>query len=404
MKTSYLQCIGGISGDMLLGALVDTGVSVNDIYSVIERLGVDGVSMNVRKGKRGGVPGTQVTINLDNKHTSHTIEDFVRITRQSGLSKKTTELACRIFDRLGEAEAQVHGTQHDEDILLHELGTLDTLVDVVGTVAGLELLGIERIYSSPLPSGSGVFSSEHGKLMAPSPATAAIVALASAPMAPPPSELVAAGEMITPTGAAIVTTLAIFRQPVMKLDRVGYGLGSRNPDAYPNVVALRIGEELESPAISGLTLLETNIDDMSPELLGFVQDQFFAMGARDVWLTPIQMKKGRPGTLLSVLLTADMEQEGVSLMMRETTTLGIRVRPITRYEAERESVAVETTLGTVQVKIKQLDRRAVSVSPEYEDCRRIALETGMPLQDVYRSIQAEADSKLLRRGGVEPCH
>ncbi len=349
---------------MLLGALVDTGVSVNDIYSVIERLGVDGVSMNVRKGKRGGVPGTQVTINLDNKHTSHTIEDFVRITRQSRLSKKTTELACRIFDRLGEAEAQVHGTQHDEDILLHELGTLDTLVDVVGTVAGLELLGIERIYSSPLPSGSGVFSSEHGKLMAPSPATAAIVALASAPMAPPPSELVAAGEMITPTGAAIVTTLAIFRQPVMKLDRVGYGLGSRNPDAYPNVVALRIGEELESPAISGLTLLETNIDDMSPELLGFVQDQFFAMGARDVWLTPIQMKKGRPGTLLSVLLTADMEQEGVSLMMRETTTLGIRVRPITRYEAERESVAVETTLGTVQVKIKHLDRRAVSVSPE----------------------------------------
>lgn len=182
----------------------------------------------------------------------------------------------------------------------------------------------------------------------------------------------------------------------MTLDGVGYGLGSRNPEAYPNIVALRIGEELEPPASGGLTLLETNIDDMSPELIGFVQERLFALGVRDVWLTPIQMKKGRPGTLLSALLPADLEHEGVALVMRETTTLGVRVRPITRYEAERETVTVETTLGSARVKVKRLEGRAVSASPEYEDCRRIAMETGMPLQDVYRAVQAEAASKLLK--------
>ena len=181
----------------------------------------------------------------------------------------------------------------------------------------------------------------------------------------------------------------------MTLESIGYGLGSRDPEAYPNVLALRIGEELETPSTGGLTLLETNIDDMSPELIGFVQERLFELGARDVWLTPIQMKKGRPGTLLSVLVSADLEQEGVSLVMRETTTLGVRVRPITRYEAARETVTVETTLGAARIKVKQLDGRAVSASPEYDDCRKIALETGMPLQDVYRTVQAEAASKLL---------
>jgi uncharacterized protein (TIGR00299 family) protein len=395
VKTAYLQCVGGVSGDMLLGALVDIGVPLDDISAVIDRLGVEGVSLSAHKDQRGGVPGTHVTVNLDETQASHTIADFVRITRESGLPAAIVEPACRVFERLGEAEAQVHDTQHGKETPLHELGTLDTLVDVVGAVAALDMLEIKNLTCSPMPSGSGVFGSAHGKLLAPSPATSALIAMANAPMAPPPGGGENAGEMVTPTGAAIVTTLAAFRQPTMTLDGVGYGLGTRDPEAYPNVVALRLGEELESPASGGLTLLETNIDDMSPELIGFVQERLFALGARDVWLTPIQMKKSRPGILLSVLLSSDMEQEGVSLMMKETTTLGIRVRPITRHEAERESVTVETSLGAVRVKIKRLDGRAVSASPEYEDCRRIALETGMPLQDVFRTVQAEAVSKLL---------
>ncbi len=396
MKTAYLQCVGGVSGDMLLGSLVDIGVPLDDISAVIDRLGVDGVSLSAQKGQRGGVPGTHVTVNLKESQVSHTIADFVRITRESGLPAAMIEPACKIFERLGEAEAQVHGTHHGDTTQLHELGTLDTIVDVVGTVAALDMLQIQNLTCSPLPSGSGIFRSAHGKLLAPSPATSALVALANAPMAPPPGGNQNAGEMVTPTGAAIVTTLATFRQPTMTLDGVGYGLGSRNPEAYPNIVALRIGEELESPASGGLALLETNIDDMSPELIGFVQERLFALGARDVWLTPIQMKKGRPGTLLSVLLPGDLEHEGVALVMRETTTLGIRVRPITRHEAERETVTLETTLGAARVKIKRLDGSAVSASPEYEDCRRIALESGIPLQDVYRAIQAEAASKLLK--------
>jgi len=396
LKTAYLQCVGGISGDMLLGALVDIGVPLDDISAVIDRLGVDGVSLSAQKSQRGGVPGTHVTVNLEDFQTSRTIADFVSITRESGLPRAIIEPACKIFERLDEAEAQVHGTHHGESTHLHELGTLDTLVDVVGTVAALDMLQIQNLTCSPLPSGSGVFGSAHGKLLAPSPATSALVAMANAPMAPPPGDGQGAGEMVTPTGAAIVTTLATFRQPTMTLDGVGYGLGSRNPEAYPNIVALRIGEELEPPASGGLTLLETNIDDMSPELIGFVQERLFALGVRDVWLTPIQMKKGRPGTLLSALLPADLEHEGVALVMRETTTLGVRVRPITRYEAERETVTVETTLGSARVKVKRLEGRAVSASPEYEDCRRIAMETGMPLQDVYRAVQAEAASKLLK--------
>jgi len=395
LKTAYLQCVGGVSGDMLLGALVDAGVPLDDISAVIDRLGIDGVLLSARKDQRGGVPGTHVTVSLDKTQASHTITDFVRITRESGLPPAITEPACKVFERLGKAEAQVHSTQHGEDTPLHELGTLDTLVDVVGAIAGLDMLQIENLTCSPLPSGSGIFRSAHGKLIAPSPATAALVAMANAPMAPSPGGARDAGEMVTPTGAAIVTTLAAFRQPTMTLDGVGYGLGSRDPEAYPNVLALRIGEELESPATGSLTLLETNIDDMSPELIGFVQERLFTLGARDVWLTPIQMKKGRPGTLLSVLLSADLEQESVALVMRETTTLGVRVRPVTRYEAERETVTVETTLGAVHVKVKRLDGRAISASPEYEDCRKIALESGMPLQEVYRTVQAEAASKLL---------
>jgi pyridinium-3,5-bisthiocarboxylic acid mononucleotide nickel chelatase len=382
---------------MLLGALVDIGVPLDDISAVIDRLGVDGVTLTAEKSQRGGVPGTHVTVNLEESQASRTIADFVRITRNSGLSEAIVEPACRIFERLGEAEAQVHGTVHGESTPLHELGTLDTLVDVVGTVAGLNMLKIKNLTCSPLPSGSGIFRSAHGKLLAPSPATAALIALANAPMGPPPGGDQAAGEMVTPTGAAIVTTLATFRQPTMTLDGVGYGLGSRNPEVYPNIVSLRTGEELEPPVSGGLTLLETNIDDMSPELIGFVQERLFSLGARDVWLTPIQMKKGRPGTLLSVLVTGDLEQEAVALVMRETTTLGVRVRPITRYEAEREIVTVETTLGSARVKVKRLDGRAVSASPEYEDCRQIALESGIPLQDVYRAVQAEAASKLLDR-------
>ena len=201
--------------------------------------------------------------------------------------------------------------------------------------------------------------------------------------------------MVTPTGAAIVTTLATFEQPPMRVERVGYGLGSRNPLQYPNAAALWVGEAIGETATAGLRLLETNIDDMSAEMLAYARERLFVLGARDVWFTPVQMKKDRPATMLSALVDDDLEAAAVDVIMRETSTLGVRVRPISRHEADREVVEFDSSLGAVAVKIKRLGGTSVAVHPEYEPCRRIALETGQPLQDVYRIVQTEAAAKLL---------
>ena len=276
------------------------------------------------------------------------------------------------------------------------LGELDTLVDVVGSVVGLDLLGVERLYASPLPSGSGLTKSAHGILPIPAPATAALCAIARAPVVPPPGGADDAGEMVTPTGAAILTTLATFRQPSMNLERVGYGLGSRESRHYPNVLALWLGEETGVAYTTDLTMIETNVDDMSGELLAYVQERLFELGARDVWFTPIQMKKNRPATMISAIVPSDLEPRAISLVLKETSTLGVRVRPLARYEAYRESIQIDTSLGRVAVKVKRLEGKRVGVSPEYEDCRRLALERGLPLQDVYRTVRREAEEELLQ--------
>ena len=380
---------------MALGSIIDAGVPVGDLNKALAGLNTKGFSLACQSGQRGGVTGTSVSIRLDGKaRRTRRLQDFVRITEKSDLSPKVVERACAVFRRLGEAESAVHRVS-GEDVRLHELGDLDTLVDVVGAVLGLEMLGIERLYCSALPTGSGVVESEHGLLPAPSPAAAALFAMAKAPVVAPPGNAPDAGEMVTPTGAAIVTTLASFQQPAMRLERVGYGLGTRESRHYPNVVALWIGEEMGATYTTDLSLIETNIDDMSPELLAYVQERLFDLGARDVWFSPIQMKKNRPATMLSALVPASLESEAVTLVMRESTSLGVRVRPAARYEAEREVVQVDTSLGTVQVKVKRLDGANVAVSPEYEDCRLIATDRGMPLQEVYRVVQSEASEQLL---------
>ena len=396
MTSGYLHCIGGISGDMALGAIIDVGVPIGDLNRGIAGLKVrGGLSLSCQTGQRGGVKGTLVSVEVGKRSQQpRRLGDFISTTQESSLPPKVVERACAVFRRLGEAEAAVHGVSVEE-VHLHELGDLDTLVDVVGTTLGLEMLGIERLYSSPLPSGSGISESAHGKLPVPSPAAVALFAMAKAPVIAPPGNVPDAGEMVTPTGAAVVTTLATFRQPTMHLERVGYGLGARESRHYPNVLALWIGEETGAAYVTDLSLIETNIDDMSPEVLAYVQERLFDLGARDVWFTPIQMKKNRPATMLSALVPVDLESKAVTLMMRETSSLGVRVRPAARYEAERETAQVETSLGVIQVKVKKLEGAAVAISPEYEECRRVAAERGMPLQDVYRIVQSEASEKLL---------
>ena len=396
MSSAYFQCIGGASGDMILGALLDAGLALGDLQGALGALDVSGYALEARRARRGGLEGTHLVVQLDDEgNRSHTIQDFVDIVEASGLSEGVVRRSCAVFRRLAEAEARVHGGEPGE-AHLHELGTLDTLVDVVGGVAGLEMLGVERVYCSAFPSGSGVIRSEHGLLPVPAPATAALFAIANAPVAAPPGNAHNTGEMVTPTGAAILTTLAEFSHPQIGVKNVGYGLGTRDAAQYPNALALWVGEEQAAGARStGTTLIETNIDDMNGELLGYVQERLLAAGARDVWFTPIQMKKNRPAVMLSAIVSADREGDAIELIMRETTTLGARVRPLERVEAEREVVKIDTSLGSVRVKVKRLDGRAVSVAPEYEDARRAALERGVALQRAYGVIQREGEGRFL---------
>lgn len=396
MTSAYFQCIGGASGDMILGALLDAGLALDDLRGTLAKLGVDGYALEARKARRGGLDGTHLVVNLDERGSkTHTIRDFVDIVEVSGLSDSVVQRSRAVFQRLAEAEAAVHGTTL-EQTHLHELGTLDTLVDVVGGVAGLEILGVERIYCSAFPSGSGVIRSQHGLLPVPAPATAALFAMANAPVAAPPGNAHNTGEMVTPTGAAILTTLADFTHPQIGVKRIGYGLGTRDSTQYPNALALWLGDEKSAAYSVGVKLIETNIDDMNGELLGYVQERLFAIGARDVWFTPIQMKKNRPAVTLSVIASADREADAVELIMRETSTLGVRVRPLERIEAGREVTRIDTSLGSAAVKLKRLNDAVVSVAPEYEDARRIALERRLPLQQVYAAIQREADEHFLR--------
>ncbi|MCL0029290.1 nickel pincer cofactor biosynthesis protein LarC [Dehalococcoidia bacterium] len=395
LKNAYFHCIGGASGDMILGAVIDAGASVDTIREALESTKVKGVELTCEDSQRCGLSGKLVTVHLDDKAKQpRHWKDFVEAVDGSDLAITVKRRATAVFHRMAEAEARVHKTSI-EDVHLHELGTLDTLVDVVGGIVGLDALGVERLYSSPFPSGSGVIKSEHGILPVPGPATVALMAMAGAPIVPAPGNATETGEMVTPTGAAIITTLASFGQPAIKLESIGYGLGMRESSDYPNALGLWIGQDIEVSHTANLTLIETNMDDMTGELLGYVQERLFDLGARDVWFSPIQMKKNRPGTMLSAILNPELEQRAIQLLMRETTTLGVRVRALLRYEAERESTTTQTQFGPVAVKVKRLDGVAVAVSPEYEECKRIALEWKMPLQAVFDIVRRVAESQLL---------
>ena len=380
---------------MVLGAVVDAGVPLQVITGAMDAMDVEGVTLGVEQSQRGGVVGTYVSVELDEQaQKSHKFDDFIAAVQSSPLSGRVKEQSTAVFDRMAEAEARVHRTSA-EHLHLHELGTLDTLVDVVGSIVGLEHLGVEQVFSSAFPMGTGVFRSAHGVLPVPSPATSALFTMADAPLVPAPNNPVRTGEMVTPTGAGIITTLAEFRQPRMAMQAQGYGLGSRNPEEYPNVLGLWVGETEQRGKTGGLSLLETNLDDSTGEVLGYVQERLFGIGARDVWFAPIQMKKSRPATMLCAIVDESTERQAADLIMRETTTLGVRVRPIERYEAVRETRTIETGLGAAGVKLKILNGETVAVSPEYEDCRRIAAQSGLPLSEVFRIIQRTAEDMLL---------
>jgi uncharacterized protein (TIGR00299 family) protein len=315
----------------------------------------------------------------------------------SGLPEGVKTRSGKVLSALWCAECRVHG-ESEEVLELEELGSVDTLVDVVGVVSGLEQLGVERVYAAPLVLGESTPPRWAGGYSNPAPATLELVAMSAAPVVADLPLHQGAGELTTPTGASLITTLADFQRPAFSVTGVGVGLGTKDPEGFPNAIRVWLGETAEQSLAGrqgGIILLETNLDDVSGELVGYAQEQLFALGALDVWYTPIQMKKNRPGVMLSALVPQELETAAFELILRETTTLGVRTRPVERYVAERRSESMESVLGVISVKVKYLGGKAVSASPEYEDCREIALESGISLQDVYQQAMAEARLQYL---------
>jgi hypothetical protein len=302
------------------------------------------------------------------------------------------ERAGAIFKRLADAEAKVHGTTPDE-IHFHEVGAVDAIIDIVASVNGLHDLGIERLYASPIPLGPGWTDSAHGRLPLPAPATIELLSAAGAPTRPAPGP----GELVTPTGAAILAELATFEQPAIKLSRIGIGAGQKD-FAWPNIARMWLGE---SQGTGSLVQLETNIDDMNPQLYAPLFQKLLSAGARDVWLTPVQMKKGRPGAVLAVLALARDEALLADVIFRETTTLGVRVHEIRhRHEARREIRAVDTPFGQLHVKVKWIGQEPVDAVPEYDDCRVIAEQTGASLLRVHQAAMVAGQALLAELRGA----
>jgi len=398
LRVAYIQSIGGASGDMFLGALLDLGFPLESLRRELARLPIGGYELTTSQETRHEVRGTKLTVTLKER-TRLSPRTLIDAVTNSSLPAEIKARATQVLTALWRAESRVHG-KPEETLELEELGSIDTLVDVVGVVVALAELGVARVYAAPLVLGAAEPPRWPGGYPNPAPATLELIAMAGAPVVADRPFYQGAGELTTPTGAALITTLGTFERPAMSVTGIGVGLGAKDPENFPNVVRVWLGEIAERPTAQmqgEMVLLETNLDDVPGVVLGYTQERLFALGALDVWHTPIQMKKNRPGIILSALVTQSLETAAIELILRETPTLGVRTRPVERYVAHRWSVPMETELGVVSVKIKSLGGKVVSAAPEFEDCRRIALETGLPFQEVYQQAVAEARRQFLLR-------
>jgi uncharacterized protein (TIGR00299 family) protein len=396
MKVAYIQSIGGASGDMLLAALLDAGLPLAFLQEELAKLPIKGFALSTVQEARREMRGVKLNVDLE-ETTRYSPKRLLEIVSSSGLDIRQKQRAQDVLQTLWSAEGRVHG-ESQETLELEELGTMDTLVDVVGVCIGLDFFEVEKVYASPLVLGAAEPPRWPGGYPNPAPATLELVAMAGAPLAADRAMYQGAGELTTPTGAALITTLAEFHRPAFSVTGVGVGLGSKDPLAFPNILRVWLGEMEPAPAAvrqGDIVLLETNLDDVQGEVLGYAQEQLFSLGALDVWYTPVQMKKNRPGVILSALVPQRLEEAAVQLILRETPTLGVRTRSVERYVAQRESFDVKTDLGVISVKVKSLKGEPVGVAPEYEDCRRVSLETGVPYQEVYQRALAEARRRFL---------
>jgi uncharacterized protein (TIGR00299 family) protein len=382
MRIAYFDCPMGVSGDMILGALIDAGLEGIRLTKALAGLNLPGFKLRWERVLKGPLDATQVTVEVNAGATSgRCLADIETLLEAADMPQDVLQGARAVFRRLAGATAEVHGLT-PERVRLHELGTPDTLVDVVGALWGLKLLGVEQVYASPLPAARGWIESAQGPSFLPAPATLAL--LRDVTLSPAPVE----GELVTPTGAALLTHLArsFGPPPAMTLRAIGYGAG-RKDFSHPHVLRLWLGEVAGEAMLERLVLLETSIDDMSPQIYAHVIEELFATGARDVTLTPVQTGQNRPGTILSVLCHPEQVSRLSEIMFLQTTTLGVRRIPLTRQTLPRRFERVQTRFGVVQVKVATLPDGSRRTVPKYEDCLRLAQDAGVPLLEVIEEVR-----------------
>lgn len=378
MKTLYFDCFAGASGDMILGAMVAAGVEPDFLREQLSLLRVSGFSVEFETVNRSGLSATYARVETAHEHKHRHLSDIKQIIEGSDLASAVKQRAVQIFTRLAEAEARVHNEPIDH-VHFHEVGALDAIIDVVGAAICFDVLKIERFVCSPLHVGSGMVKMAHGQFPIPPPAVTEL--LKGVPFYATEIK----GELLTPTGAAIITTVCSEYGPIpeMKTEATGYGAGTREYQDFPNVLRVMLGEtEMSSATDERLWMLETNLDDASPQIIGHVMDRVLELGALDCFFTSVQMKKNRPGVLLSVLCGRDEKEAVMRLLFTETTTLGVRSYEVARRALQRSVVRVETQYGPIDVKVAHLDGRVVNEMPEFEQCREAAARAGVPLKIV----------------------
>ena len=398
----YVDCFSGVSGDMLLGALLHAGAPLDDLRAGLARLPLTGYTLEAESVSDHGIRGVRAHVRLDDTvtHEHRKLADVAALIEAAGLPERARERALAIFQRLAVAEGAIHGVA-PEEVTFHEVGAVDSIVDTVGVALGLELLGVDDLYCSELPLTSGRVRSAHGPLPVPAPATLELLKGTDAVWRPVPAE----GELVTPTGAAVVAALARFERPALRARATGYGFGTR---ALPwaNCVRLVVGEApdpdsttLRTPAGADeregfirdtVVVVESNIDNMTGEALGWLLERLMTEGALDVSYTPLQMKKNRPGTLLTVIASPADAERLAGVILRESATLGVRLRHSERLIAGRRVEQIETPLGLARVKLKLIGEQVMAVAPEYDDLRSLAERAGLPLETVAEQVTLAA--------------
>ena len=395
MRIAYFDCFSGISGDMFVGALLDAGLKIEILEKELNKLNLSGYQLEVNKVLKKGISASQFKVKIQEKGVERRFKDILNILEESKLDEEIKNEVKKIFFKIAEAESKIH--QEDiEKIHFHEIGGLDSIMDISSAVIGIKALEIKEIYSSPLPLGKGLVKCAHGILPLPAPATLEL--LKNIPTYSGGME----SEMVTPTGAAIISTLTkdFGERPLMKIEKIGYGAGERE-FSIPNLLRVSIGEKIlrDRDLMDGYVhdealLIETNIDDMNPEFYDYIMDKLFSQGALDVFLTPIQMKKNRPAQMLSIIVYEQNLKEILEVLFSESTTLGVRIKEVKRLKLTQANFIAETKYGKIKVKVGVFKEDIKTIAPEYQDCHKIAQQYQVPLKEIYEEAKKVAYDKL----------